>query len=184
MGYKASILLRNALVYAVLTFFALAMLFPFAIIVFTSLKVPSDTFRYPPRLLPREQITVTVPGFETALPLYEVKKESGERVQWALAEDNIRVGLFAPTNDLNSTVSRRFGEVKVISGKTFAINGEEKPMYTVDVGGAPTEMVVVTRTAVGRFVNPVNPDEFVLANVRLSPPADRPTARCDQPARL
>lgn len=177
MGYRASIILRNVLIYAVLTLFALAMLFPFAIIVFTSLKVPSDTFRYPPRLLPREQITVTVPGFENPLPLYAVKKESGETVEWALAEDNIRVGVFAPTNDLNNTVSRRFGEVKVITGKTFALNGEDKPIYSVEVNGAPTEMVVITRTAVGRFINPVNPDESVLANVRLSPPADRPTAR-------
>jgi multiple sugar transport system permease protein len=180
MGYKASIAIRNALIYAVLTIFALAMLFPFFIIVFTSLKVPSDTFRYPPTMLPREQRTVQIPGRDEPAPLYQVRTEAGQNVEWALVEENIRVGQFAPLSDANNPdalVARRFGEVKTVQGKTFKVGSEDRPVYTVQVNGQPVEMVVITRTALGRFVNPVNPDEFVLANVRLSQPADVVTAR-------
>jgi multiple sugar transport system permease protein len=180
MGYRTSIFLRNAVIYFVLIAFALVMLFPFVIIITTSLKVPSDTFRYPPRLLPYEQLTATVPGKDEPVPLYKVRTEDGRQVEWALVEENIRVGQFAPltaVGDPSALVARRFGEVKVVQGKTFNVNGEDRPVYTVEVNGAPVEMVVITRTALGRFVNPVNPEEFVLANVRLSEPADKLTAR-------
>lgn len=74
---------------------------------------------------------------------------------------------------------RRFGEVRVVGGedpKTVLLDGAEVPVYEVNVDGEIQEMVVISRTAVGRFVNPDNPSESVLANVRLSPPVTRITA--------
>ncbi len=170
--------------YGVLTFFALVMLFPFLVMLFTSLKTPADTFSYPPRLLPREQITVTLPGYERPLPLHLVEHEEGRTQPMALVEDNIRVGIFAPLQpdgspDRSRVVMRRFGEVRVVGGedpKTVLLDGAEVPVYEVNVDGEIQEMVVISRTAVGRFVNPDNPSESVLANVRLSPPVTRITA--------
>ncbi len=63
---------RNAAIYAILIIFALIMIFPFLVMIFTSLKEPSDTFSYPPRLFPREQLTTTVEGYEEPLPLYYI----------------------------------------------------------------------------------------------------------------
>lgn len=184
MSYRTTLAIRAAVVYAILTFFAVVMLFPFLVMVFTSLKTPADTFSYPPRLLPTEQITVEVPGFDRPLLLYNIKTDAGATRQMALAEENIRVGIFAPLNaagepDAANTVIRRFGEVKVAGGSTpkeVVIGGERRPVYDVEVNGAIVEMVVLTRTAVGRFVDPANPEDAVLANVRLSEPVTRLTA--------
>ncbi|MCS7088752.1 MAG: carbohydrate ABC transporter permease [Thermoflexales bacterium] len=185
MWYRLLRFLRAAAIYAVLTIFAVIMLFPFLVMVFTSLKTPADTFSYPPRLLPREQVTITLPGYERPLPLHWVRRENSELLPMALVEDNVRVGIFAPlradgTPDPSRQVMRRFGEVKVAGGetpKTVMLNGVEAPVYLVSVNGEVQEMVVLTRTAVGRFVNPDNPQDVAVANVRLSPPVTRLTAR-------
>jgi multiple sugar transport system permease protein len=55
--------------------------------------------------------------------------------------------------------------------------GEEKPVYLIEANGGTLEVVEVGRTALGRFVNPDNPEDEVLANVRLSQPVETITAR-------
>ena len=45
------VIVRNAAIYIVLIIFALIMIFPFLVMLFTSLKEPSDTFSYPPPTL-------------------------------------------------------------------------------------------------------------------------------------
>ena len=69
-SYKAIQYTRNGLIYLVLTVFAFFMIFPFLYMLTTSFKEPKDTFRYPPRLLPRETLTTEMPGFDEPLPLY------------------------------------------------------------------------------------------------------------------
>jgi multiple sugar transport system permease protein len=181
MSYKSTLAIRAIAIYTILTFFAAFMLFPFLVMVFTSLKTPADTFSYPPRLLPTEQISTTVPSFDQPLPLYNIRLDSGQTQQMALAEENIRVGVFAPASNPASpdTVIRRFGDVQLVGGATpkeIEVNGEMEPVYEVEVDGAIKEMVALTRTAVGKFVNPANPEETELANVRLSQPVTRLTA--------
>lgn len=184
MSYRLIRLIRAGVIYAILTVFAVVMLFPFLVMLFTSLKTPADTFSYPPRLLPTEQVTVELPGFDRPVPLHYVERAPGERVPMALVEDNIRVGIFAPLDPsgkpkLSSQVMRRFGEVKLAGGespKTIELNGTSVPVYEVPFEDGVVEMVVITRTAVGRFVNPNDPSKFTLANVRLSPPVTRLTA--------
>ncbi len=184
MSYRATRTIRAVLIYVILTLFAAIMLFPFLVMLFTSLKTASDTFSYPPRLLPTEQVTVELPGFDRPLPLYNIVGESGETKPMALVEENIRVGIFAPLDaagqpDVNNTVIRRFGEVKVAGGATpkeVVVGGQAVPVYEVEVNGSIAEMVVLTRTAVGRFINPADPHETALANVRLSQPVTRVTA--------
>jgi multiple sugar transport system permease protein len=57
------------------------------------------------------------------------------------------------------------------------VNGEEKELYDVSLDGQVTPMVQVGQTALGRFVDPEDPNVSVLRNVRLSDPVLRLTAR-------
>ncbi len=52
---------------------AAVVIFPFLVMLFTSLKIPQDTFSYPPRMLPREQITSAVTGEEEEKSLYSIR---------------------------------------------------------------------------------------------------------------
>ncbi|MBK9056042.1 MAG: carbohydrate ABC transporter permease [Chloroflexi bacterium] len=166
--------LQNAAVYLVLTGFAALMLFPFVFMIATSLKDPADTFRYPPRLLPRAPVTTTVAGYEGELPLYYVAVEGEER-QYALVESSIRVGRYAPVADLAVVVTRPQTEVTP-TGEVATVNGEELGLFNVELDGQMVEMVLLEQTALGRFVNPENPAQETLANVRLSQPVEELTA--------
>ncbi|MFO7585596.1 MAG: carbohydrate ABC transporter permease [Anaerolineales bacterium] len=177
-SYRLTTFLRNLTVYAVLTFFALIMLFPFLYMLTTSLKTPADTFRYPPRMLPRTPETVEVPGYEQPLPLYLVIHNGVER-EFALLESNIRVGMYAPPENLSASVERKLSEVSPTGGamsqQTALVDGKEEKLFDVEVDGQTVPMILLSQTTVGRFVNPDNPDEKVYQNVRLSTPVERIT---------
>ena len=64
--------------YGVLIGFAVAMLFPFLFMVASALKTPEDTFRYPPKILPRTAATAEVGGEE--VDLYSAKRQRSERL--------------------------------------------------------------------------------------------------------
>lgn len=177
-SYRLTTFLRNLTVYAVLTFFALIMLFPFLYMLTTSLKTPADTFRYPPRMLPRTPETVEVPGYEQPLPLYHVIHNGVER-EFALLESNIRVGMYAPPENLSASVERKLSEVSPTGGamsqQTALVDSKEEKLFDVEVDGQTVPMILLSQTTVGRFVNPDNPDEKVYQNVRLSTPVERIT---------
>lgn len=166
--------LQNAAVYVVLTLFALLMLFPFAYMIATSLKEPADTFRYPPRLLPRAPVTTMVEGYEGELPLYYVDIE-GEQKEYALVESGIRVGRYAPVDDLEAVITRP-QTAATPTEETITINGEELDLFTLELDGQMVEMVLLEQTALGRFVDPDDPSQETLANVRLSQPVEQLTA--------
>ena len=90
-SYRFLQFINKFMVYFILTFFALVMIFPFLYMVTTSLKIPADTFRYPPRMLPRDPASVSVSGFEKPLPLYYVEVD-GQKQAYALAKSNIKFG--------------------------------------------------------------------------------------------
>ena len=92
-SYRRTRFIRAALVYAVLIGVALFMLFPFIYMLTTSLKEPKDTFVYPPRLLPREDVSAPVAGQPDPLPLYYVTV-AGQNKPYALVQSNIRVGIY------------------------------------------------------------------------------------------
>ena len=102
-SYRFLQFLNKFLVYFVLTFFALVMIFPFAYMLATSFKIPADTFRYPPRMLPRNPETIVVDGYDEPLPLYFVDVD-GVQKEYALAQSNIKVGTYAPADNLTATV--------------------------------------------------------------------------------
>jgi multiple sugar transport system permease protein len=166
--------------YTILVLFGIVVIFPFLVMIFTSLKVPTDTFSYPPRLLPREAVTVAVAGFDKPLPLYTIEVD-GQPRQMALAQTTVRVGVFAPADNLEATVTVPLSEVAPTGGAdsqaTATVNGEAQPLFDVPVDGQVVPMVQVDQTALGRFVDPTDPTVEALANARLSPPVTRLTAR-------
>lgn len=170
----------NAIIYIVLTFFALVMLFPFFFMFFTSLKEPKDTFRYPPRMLPREPVLTTVEGYDEPLPLYNVDYGGQER-EFALVESGIRIGVYADPEQPDVIYELPTDEVKPTGGFTnqekILFQGEEMPLFDVEVDGVIVPMVQLSQTALGRFVDPADPEVEVLQNVRLSEPVESLTAR-------
>ncbi|MBL8095783.1 MAG: hypothetical protein JNL73_16530, partial [Anaerolineales bacterium] len=120
MTYRLTQWLGNGLIYAVLTFFAIVMVFPFLVMLSTSLKEPADSYSYPPRLLPREIHTVIVPGYDEPLPLYTVPTENGTR-ELALAGTGTRIGVYALPDDPATTFERSLRDVDPAGG---ALNQE------------------------------------------------------------
>ncbi len=159
-SYRFLQFLNKFLVYFVLTFFAVVMIFPFAYMLATSFKIPADTFRYPPRMLPRNPATIVVDGYDEPLPLYFVDVD-GVQKEYALAQSNIKVGIYAPADDLTSTVERYLTEVKPTGGATnqqkVEVNGETKKLFDVEVDGQVIPMILVSQTTVGEFIDPQNP---------------------------
>lgn len=174
-SYRLVRFLSNAFVYFILTFFAFIMLFPFFYMLSTSFKIPADTFRYPPRMLPRNPVTAPVEGYDEPLPLYYVDI-NGVQKEYALAKSNIKVGIYAPADNLESTVERYLTEVKPTGGaanqQKVTVNGEEQKLFDVEVDGQIAPMILLSQTTVGEFVDPQNPEIKVYQNVRLSEPVE------------
>ncbi len=174
-SYRVVQFLSKFSVYFILTFFAFIMLFPFVYMLATSFKIPADTFRYPPRILPRDPVTLQVEGYDEPLPLYYVEID-GVRKEYALAKSNIKVGTYAPADNLEATVERYLTEVKPTGGVTnqqkVTVNGEEQKLFDVDVDGQIVPMILISQTTVGEFVDPQNPENKVFQNVRLSEPVE------------
>jgi multiple sugar transport system permease protein len=174
-SYRVVQFLSKFSVYFILTFFAFIMLFPFFYMLSTSFKIPADTFRYPPRMLPRDPVTIQVEGYDEPLPLYYVDID-GVQKEYALAKSNIKVGIYAPADNLEATVERYLTEVKPTGGATnqqkVTVNGEEQKLFDVEVDGQIVPMILVSQTTVGEFVDPQNPETKVYQNVRLSEPVE------------
>jgi len=178
-SHKTRETIKNIVVYAILIFFAAIMLFPFLFMLTTSFKEPKDTFNYPPRLLPRTGLTTETEGEE--LPLYSLTDAAGVEKVYALVESNIRINIYANLANPEETFERQQTEAKPKGGfvnqEKVMLDGEEKPVFLIQTDAGELEVVEVGRTALGRFVNPDNPEDEVLANVRLSQPVEKITAR-------
>lgn len=174
-SYRFLQFLNKFVVYFLLTFFALVMIFPFLYMLTTSFKTPADTFRYPPRMLPRNAVTMEVTGYDEPLPLYYVEVD-GRRLEYALAKSNIKVGTYAPADKLAATVERYLTEVKPTGGATnqqkVSVNGKEEKLFDVQVDGQIVPMILISQTTVGEFIDPKNPENKVFQNVRLSEPVE------------
>ncbi len=178
-SYRVSNFIAGTAAYVILIVFALFMLFPFVFMFTTSLKEPKDTFRYPPRLLPRAPITTEIEGYDAPLPLYHVDYE-GQQGEFALVQDNIKIGVYADPNNPDLTYERPLTEVRPTGGfmnqQTITVDGEEKDLFDIEVAGQVIPMIQISQTALGRFVDPANPETSALQNVRLSQPVEELTA--------
>ena len=181
--YRLGEWIANGLTYLVLLIFAAVMLFPFISMLTTSLKSPEDTFRYPPRLLPRDPVSVSIPGYDEEKPLYYVEVD-GERAEFALIESGLPAGTFLDPNDPTVEVVRQLSAVTPTGGEanqaTVTYEGEEAGLFDVTVTDANGQarvvpMVQTGRTIVGLFADPTDLTRTVEQNVRLSEPVERVT---------
>jgi multiple sugar transport system permease protein len=167
--------ISGTLIYVILIGFAFVMLFPFLYMMTTSLKEPKDTFRYPPRLLPRESTSTELAGFDEPVDLYQLEVD-GEFRPMALVEENIRIGIFTDPASPETTFEVLLSDA-VETGNVVTIDGDEEDVYQVPVDGQMVELALIGRTAFGRFVDPDDPSIEALANVRLSEPVETLTLR-------
>jgi multiple sugar transport system permease protein len=161
-------------IYGILILIALVMVFPFVYMVFTSLKDTSDVFTYPPRVLPREAVTIEFEGEE--LPVFEIPASDGGVRSMVLVESGIEAGLFAEEDDIESTIAMPL-EFAVDTGRTVVVDGEELGVYTVTYGGEVTDLVLIRGTSVGLFVDPDEPEVVGYAVVRTAQATEQVTAR-------
>ncbi|MBC8507997.1 MAG: carbohydrate ABC transporter permease [Chloroflexi bacterium] len=176
--YRIGIFLRNLLLYIALTFFAFVMLFPFLVMLFTSFKEAGDTYRFPPKLLPRAPITAEAAGFDEPLPVYHVDYE-GTDSEFVLIEKTVKVGEYSAPNNLDETYIRELDLVTPTGDEenpqTVLYQGEEEILYDIEVAGEIIPMIQLSRTALGRFADPNDLSKTVLQNVRQSEPAEKLT---------
>ncbi len=177
-GARALNRLQNGAVYLVLTLFAGVMLFPFVYMLLTSFKTPADTFRYPPRLLPREALTVSVAGFDAPLPLYQVMVD-GESHTYALLEGNIRLGRYADPAAPAVVYERTFRQVKPTGGfvnqQTLTVAGEIYKLFDVEVDGVIIPMIQLSEESLGRFIDPQAPADELTLPMSASRPVEEVT---------
>ncbi|MCB9418230.1 MAG: carbohydrate ABC transporter permease [Ardenticatenaceae bacterium] len=171
--------LGNTAVYIILSFFAFVMLFPFLVMLFTSFKYVEDTYRFPPRLLPRKPVTMEITGFDEPLPLYYVDV-NGEQREYVLIERTVRVAYYAAPDKPDITYLREVSLVQPTGGvgnpQATIVNGEEQELFDIKVDGQIIPMIQVERTAMGRFADPNDLSQTVLQNLRTSTPVEELTA--------
>lgn len=164
-------LLGKGVIYLVLTLFAMIMVFPFVYMASSALKTPADTFRYPPRVLPREPQVVEVDG--ESLPVYLLPIDGAE-TEVLLTEEGIEAGLFVnpatPEDEIAWPLS-----LAEETGDTATIDGEEVPVFDLLVGDETLSYALSRSTVVGRFVSDSGAETFAV--VRTAPPAETVTAR-------
>ncbi len=138
--------------YAVLVLFAALMIFPFVFMLGSSAKTASDTFTFPPRVLPYDQVTADFQGEE--VPLFSAAI-GGDTRDVVLVEDGIRAGLFALSDDPEDTFAWPL-DLAEPTGVTVAVevDGETQDLelYRMPVGGEIVEAPLIRSTSVGRFV--------------------------------
>ena len=93
-------LLRNIVgkggAYLILIGFAAVMLFPFVYMATGAVKTPSDTFRYPPKVLPRVPLVEEIDGEEREV--FSLDFGRGEEPA-VLVETGVDAGLFVDLDD-------------------------------------------------------------------------------------
>jgi ABC-type glycerol-3-phosphate transport system permease component len=151
--------------YLVLIGFATAMLFPFFFMAAAALKTPEDTFRYPPKILPRSASSSQVDGVEVGLYSLEVPGSGTQTV--FLAEENVPAGVFASIEDVESTVAWPLDQA-TDTDSTTVLDGETLPVYRVTLGDETIDLALIRTTAVGRFRSLDDPSIETFAVVRTA----------------
>jgi multiple sugar transport system permease protein len=155
--------------YLILIGFAIVMLFPFAYMVAGALKTPTDTFRYPPKILPRSPATAVIGGEEVELYSIDVPGSGSQSVY--LEEGGVRAGLFAPADDPETTLAWPL-EFASDTGTTTTVEGETVPIYDVQLGDETRQLALLRNTAVGRFLGVDDPSIEAYAVVRTATQAE------------
>lgn len=162
--------------YGTLTVVAAFLVFPFVYMAAASLKTPADTFRYPPRVLPREPVTLTVAGEE--LPVYSLPIDGRDR-EVVLAETGIPAQLFVdPDDPSQETVVLADSGANELN-RTATLEGEELGLWEVPTPDGVQILALKRTTVVGRFTVPDDPSLETYTVVRTAPAAEKLSARTE-----
>ncbi len=156
-------------VYLILIGFMVVVVFPFVYMAATALKTPADTFRYPPKILPRTPSLAMVDGAEVELFSIELP-DQGEVVGY-LAEAGLPAGVFVGEGGIDDAVVWPLERADETT-ETTVIAGETYPVYEVILPTGPSKLALVRNTAVGRFVSLDDASVEAFAVVRTTTPAE------------
>jgi ABC-type glycerol-3-phosphate transport system permease component len=173
-SYRTQRLLTYVGAYAVLTIFGLLILFPFLFMFFTSLKLPGDVFRSPPRLLPYTTETVLIEG-ESA-PLYRVEVD-GRTETLALVDRGSPVVTMASVDDPEQIFERTPREARPVGGftnqETAIIGGVERRLWEIEAEGQTLRVFELSRGNLGLFADPDDPERTVESSLNDARPVER-----------
>ncbi len=173
-SYRVQKLLTYASAYLVLIGFGLLILFPFLFMVFTSLKLPTDVFRSPPRLLPMSPQTVTIDGQQ--FPLYMVETERGSE-RLAKIDRGAPVVILASVDDPRQIFERAPREAKPVGGfanqETALIDGQERKLWEIEEQGRILRVYELSRGNRGVFADPADPARTFEASLNEARPVER-----------
>lgn len=175
---KLRLYLLRGIAYLLLLGFGFLIIFPFLYMMTTSLKTPTDVFRYPPRLLPLSQETATYNG-EPA-PLYRLEVGGQPRDVVATGEDE-RFGFFTTREQLNVDDPRE-SEILVqlpldeatdlereVTLTDSEGDDEDFDLYEVPTEAGTEQLLLAYRSNLDEFVSPDDPSAVTYATERTAP---------------
>lgn len=173
-SYRTQRLLTYVGAYAVLTIFGLLILFPFLFMFFTSLKLPGDVFRSPPRLLPFTTETALIAG--ESVPLYRVEVD-GRTETLALVDRGSPVVRMASVDDPEQIFERTPREARPVGGfanqETALIGGVERRLWEIEEEGQTLRVFELSRGNLGLFADPDDPERTVELSLNDARPVER-----------
>lgn len=160
--------LTRVLIYLLLIGFGLFMLFPFIYMVSTSLKVSSDVFHYPPRLLPYSPEVITAAD-GTTQSVYRVEVNGTEH-EMVLTGEKLPHVFFTTEDKINADDKRASAIVIALprdaveaggataTGETITKTDSKGAaqtfdVYTVPVDGQPQRLVEAYKGSLDKFVD-------------------------------
>lgn len=140
--------------YTILLIAGIVVLVPFILAFFGSFKTAEDFFTYPPRLLPNVAATAEVNGED--LPLFTVPLPDGGTADLARVENGTSLREFIGVEDAAVVVVAP-RDSATPTGDTIVVDGDEKDVYTVDIGGAAILVFDNKSRIGGTYVDPADP---------------------------
>jgi alpha-1,4-digalacturonate transport system permease protein len=137
----------DVLSYLYLGLGVILMFAPVVWVVFSSFKNQTEIAIFPPRLMPYQQRTVVVPGYDDPLPLYEVTMQDGKTKQLAQVR---RVGLEAQMVDPDKPeeiVRVNINSRKPVETIVFSLDNYVRGVQSFDFARYFLNSVFVTVTA-------------------------------------
>jgi ABC-type glycerol-3-phosphate transport system permease component len=140
--------------YTILLIAGIVVLVPFILAFFGSFKTAEDFFTYPPRLLPNVAATANVNGED--LPLFTVPLPEGGTADLARVENGTSLREFVGVDDPTVVVVAP-ADSATPTGETVTVDGEDKDVYTVEIGGATVTVYDNKSRIGGTYVDPADP---------------------------
>ncbi|HEX5827839.1 MAG TPA: carbohydrate ABC transporter permease [Candidatus Limnocylindrales bacterium] len=182
MGRRIRGAAGTGFVYLLLFAIGVIVVFPFLFMLTSAFKTGEEVYRYPPKLLPYEQATITVPGATEPTPLYEIEVAPGDTRAMAAVETGVKAGLFVTAADpTGEPVPWPVAEAVPATNpdgsvKTVLLDGTPLEVFNVPVLGVPGEYAKTRDTAVAKFVDPNDSTVVGYAVLRTATPVESPTA--------